>query len=770
MAIQESKSILAKLLATENITVSHQSVKTAYFDLKSRTMVLPVWKEMDGNLYDLLTGHEVGHALYTPAEGWHNEVSTTSKKFKDFLNVVEDARIEKLIKRKFPGLSKSFANAYASLYDRDFFGVKKLGDLNKLNLIDRINLRFKMGAHVVVTFNDAERDIVRDVENAETWDQVVEIAKRVYEYVKENEPEKVQNSQDLSDAFSEQMSQDSGDMDSEENDLDDLDDSDDGEETDEDSENVESGLDGESDGDDSDDSDADSSDDEESDEETEADGSYAGGAGDSEDENDDEPQSVTDRIFRQREQELVNASGKVFMYNLPDADLDRIILPNTEVVNDLEQYFKKQIAEPHKPYGRAKVSYETVVQKSVRRFNTENKKVIMHILKEFEMRKVASQYARAQTARTGELNMNVLHKYKFSNDLFRKITVVPKGKNHGYILFVDMSGSMSDLLRNTIDQLLILASFCKLAKVPFEAYGFSDDYYNNNKLREMKSVKSFASDRKNEMYVSEDWFHLKHLIGTSLPPLQYRKAFNMLCVVAAEYPARRTSYFSAPKDGDFDNWMDSGFGLHGTPFSETLLASREIITKFQKLHQLEVCNVVYLTDGMGNQNRVRFPQNSAIELNHGFINKSISDAVVYVVDKKTQKKIKFETRYPDQEMQTRLTQLVADVTGCKHIGFYIMHRKELSRAVRDYLPNGSFQEIETAKKSIRENNFFSCANLGYEKYFYVGLPSDNVKDEALQITQEMNKSKMAKVFSNTLTSKRTNRLLLTKLAEELAVA
>ncbi len=33
--LQASKSILAKLLASENITVSHQNVKTAYFDLKT---------------------------------------------------------------------------------------------------------------------------------------------------------------------------------------------------------------------------------------------------------------------------------------------------------------------------------------------------------------------------------------------------------------------------------------------------------------------------------------------------------------------------------------------------------------------------------------------------------------------------------------------------------------------------------------------------------------------------------------------------------------
>ena len=370
--LQASKSILAKLLASENITVSHQSVKTAYFDLKNRTMVLPVWKDMDGDLYDLLTGHEVGHALNTPQQGWHDEVknSEDNKKFKDFLNVIEDARIEKLVKRKFPGLSKSFARAYASLYERDFFGIKKLEDLSTLNLIDRINLRFKMGSHVIVEFNDIEREIVREVEAAETWDQVVDIARRVYDYTKQNEQNKVQNQQDLQEQMRnerQENQEDSGEYDDADDDSDYEDDIDG---------NDDSDLDEESDGTDAEDS----QDQIESDEEDSDDNQYSSG-GDTPEEDDDEPQSVTDRSFRQREQELVNETGKIFMYELPDAVLENIILPNTEVVNDLEKYFREQVADPNRTYGRYGISYDTVVQKCVRKFNTNNKKVIMHILK-----------------------------------------------------------------------------------------------------------------------------------------------------------------------------------------------------------------------------------------------------------------------------------------------------------------------------------------------------------------------------------------------------
>ena len=754
--LQNSKSLLAKLLASENITVSHQNVKTAYFDLKNRTMVLPVWKDMDGDLYDLLTGHEVGHALNTPAQGWHNEVAETDKKFKDFLNVIEDARIEKLIKRKFPGLSRSFARAYTSLYERDFFGIKKLKDLSKLTLIDRINLRFKMGAHVVVEFNDFERDIVREVEAAETWDQVVDIARRVYDYTKQNEQDKVQNQQDLQEQMQEERQQDQQDS----AEFDDADDDSDYE--DDINGNDDSDLDEESDGSDAEDS----QDQTESDEEETDNDQYSSGDGGEEEEQEDdgEPQSVTDRNFRQREQELVNETGKIFMYELPDAVLENIILPNTEVVNDLERFFREQVADPNRNYGRHGIAYDTVVQKCVRKFNTNNKKVIMHILKEFEMRKKASEYARTQTARTGELNMNVLHKYKFSNDLFRKITVVPKGKNHGFIMFVDMSGSMHDILRNTIEQMLVLASFCKLAKVPFEVYGFSDDAYANKKLREMMAQKRFVSNPTVDMTMTSNWFHLKHLIGSSLSPVQYRRAFNAMCVVANEYGRCYDSYGSNDTDhGNWQyNWDTSGFGLNGTPFIETLLASRGIITAFQNKHQLDVCNVVYLTDGDGGNNLLYPP----MDTNSGFYDDR-RRSVVYLIDKKTKKKVKLANNY---YMQAAITELVADVTGCKHLGFFVGNKKAIQRDMKYLIADKSHEQQDTAKKCFREHNYLIVERLGYDKYFYVALPNTNIVDDKLEITSDMNKNKMAREFSKNVGSKKSNRLLLTKLAEELAVA
>ena len=98
-------------------------------------LCLPIWKTASETVYDLLVGHEVGHALYTP-----NEDFTGAKK--SFMNVLEDARIERMMKVTYPGLRKSFFEGYKELWDQDFFGVKDQ-DPQTLSLIDRINLYFK---------------------------------------------------------------------------------------------------------------------------------------------------------------------------------------------------------------------------------------------------------------------------------------------------------------------------------------------------------------------------------------------------------------------------------------------------------------------------------------------------------------------------------------------------------------------------------------------------------------------------------------------------
>jgi len=702
---------------------------------------------MDGDLYDLLMGHEVGHALNTPEAGWHSAIHDENGKplgkFKDFLNVIEDARIERQVKRKFPGLAKSFATAYKSLYDRDFFGIKNI-DANKLNLIDRINIRYKMGAHIPVAFNDDERVFLVDIDNAETWDQVVDVARRVYAYCKQQKEEQksqINNMQDLQEELQQQFEENQSEF------QDFTDESDDSAD-DSDDDSADSDEDGTPEEDSADDSDY-----EEDSEPNDGVQSASSEQEDLDESTDDDPESVTDRNFRRREDELVNQTGEVFMIELPEAVLENIILQNKFVMDDLESFIRKQVAI--NDYGKHFISFETVAAKCVRKFNTNNKKFIMHILKEFEMRKKAADYARVQTAKTGELNMRMLHNYKFTNDLFKKISVVPKGKSHGMVMYVDMSGSMDYILRNTIEQCLVLASFCRLAKIPFDVYGFSDDHYNSSDSNIFAS-KKFINSTENEGssgHMRNSSFHLKHLLGSTLSPTDYRRSFTNLCIVANEYHRGRGLDHNDKDHGRFDAyWDESGFGLNGTPFQQTLLASRDMINNFRAKHKLDIVNVIYLTDGEGGEG-IQMPWRR--------------NGVYYLVDKKTKKKIRSEGN-----IQAALTQLVRDVTGCKHLGFFLASKNDVSRVCKDleYVQKIDLLQSKNFKKQFREEKCVAIPNLGYDKYFYIQSAASSIQEDEMSIDGSMSKNKMANEFSRSVNSKKTSRALVTQFAEEISAS
>ena len=36
-------------------------------------LILPLWEKASNDVYDMLVGHEVGHALFTPDEDWWEE-------------------------------------------------------------------------------------------------------------------------------------------------------------------------------------------------------------------------------------------------------------------------------------------------------------------------------------------------------------------------------------------------------------------------------------------------------------------------------------------------------------------------------------------------------------------------------------------------------------------------------------------------------------------------------------------------------------------------
>ena len=178
----EVKGQLAKLLATEDLVVEHRHVETAMFNVHTRVLTLPMWKKASECVFDMLVAHEVGHALFTPDE-WDWDTP------KQFVNVVEDARIEKLMKRKYAGLSKTFYRGYDELADEDFFALEN-EDISSMNLADRANLYFKIGNYVNIPFHNPEESrLIKAIADCETFADVLIVAEELYNYCKQKQDE-----------------------------------------------------------------------------------------------------------------------------------------------------------------------------------------------------------------------------------------------------------------------------------------------------------------------------------------------------------------------------------------------------------------------------------------------------------------------------------------------------------------------------------------------------------------------------------------------------
>ena len=435
MAVQqEIKSQLAKLLATEDLVVEHRQVSTAQFDVHSRVLTLPMWEKASGNVYDMLVGHEVGHALYTPDEwDWRDRIP------QQFMNVVEDVRIEKLMKRKYLGIAKTFFRGYNELHEKDFFEIAD-EDYNSFNLADRVNLYYKIGSFIDVSFTDAEKEIVDLIGNCETFDDALKAAEILYQYCKK------QKEQDEKISLENQSNQgDDVELNSEGM-------TDEGKEGEEESE-IDSPQ----------------------TPQMEESGSDHGEV----QEQPEEPEVRTADALDERLQSLVNDQGQENVYvEVPKVNLNTIIASNKEVHEVIDEYFIQSevdhsarldgyVERGYTPHDIPVNPFEQP-DASFTQFKRDAQKEVNYLVKEFECRKAASSYARASTSRTGVLDTTKLHTYRYNEDLFKKITTLPDGKNHGLVFVLDWSGSTQYVLQDTHKQLYNLIWFCRKVSIPFD--------------------------------------------------------------------------------------------------------------------------------------------------------------------------------------------------------------------------------------------------------------------------------------------------------------
>ena len=789
----EQKSLLAKLMAAENITVEHKKIPTAAFDVKNRVLYLPILKWKPGSdTYDLFCAHEVGHALWTPFEGWHSSASKKGKGFKSFLNVVEDARIEKKIKRKFAGARSHMIGGYKELMNEDFFGLRKMGmDVNDLGLIDRINLYTKAGTDYGIEFSEEEKDWVEKVMRTETFEDVLEVTEALYEYCKENESE-TDNSydefgdMDESDEFGEsEDSEDSEGSDGSEMDEMMSDMFGDGSEEDDSEKDGASGSEGEDgeegeDGSGSKSENGESSEDEKSDSSESGDSSddskkksessktstgFEGGSGNpfSDDRDMSGPTSLTDDNFREREEEMADMRDSVTVphyLTFPKLNSDAFIIDYKKVHEELTSYYASQ--ERGTEYGN----------KLLKKFKSANDKMISYMVKEFEMKKAADIHRRAYNSKKGTLDMNKIHAYKYSENLFQQITSFPEGKNHGMVMFIDWSGSMSNCMKDTIEQLVNLTMFCQKVQIPFEVFAFSDSYrdWKDDENRDVWERRNdipydtsytgikIANYKTNDMIVSRNT-KLVNLFSSRMRTRELTDAYRNVLMLADAFQNRYSYYYSS----DYSYFgMPGNFSLGGTPLDDTIIMAKSVIDEFKIKSRAQIVNAVFLTDGQSNRSCEYLDSENVVR--H-------FDRRSFHIDDKESRTRTYPTDGKGGVKKTTdiLLEGLKNSLGINLLGFFLLSGS--GRRVSGnlgYIMSHYPMESELAK--FRKDKFLIDTGTSYDELYILnvkGLEIDEV-DHFDSVQAGSSKAEIRKALKKNTKNKLKNRVLLNAFIEKVA--
>ena len=388
------------------------------------------------------------------------------------------------------------------------------------------------------------------------------------------------------------------------------------------------------------------------------------------------------------------------------------------------------------------------------------------MVKEFEMKKAADQYARAATSKTGSLDMNKLHTYKYNEDLFKKVTTLPGATNHGMVMILDWSGSMGNNLIGTLSQMYNLIWFCRRTKIPFEVFAFSDVYGDPN-VRRYASRSGFANEFKaGDIALSS--FHLLNFFSSNMTLAEEMDMMHILWMYAARY-------------GGYRDWRELGFpynnpnnlNLGGTPLNEAIIAAMDLVPKFKNDTGVQKVNTIFLTDGASGRlagvydysfdSRTNEHHETVKSMKSGYwtTRKEDGDIITDPVTNKT---------YEITDMTSDLLRMLKGrVPGMNVVGFFIAGSGKSGRVDKNtlyYLFDGlvSRSEIMEKVKFINKNKYLAISQLGYDEYYV--LPGGNaLKTESETLDDELigaGKAKLKSAFGKMSKGKLSSRQLLNK--------
>ena len=705
----EIKSQLAKLLATEDLVVEHKKCETAQFNVHTRVLTLPMWERASGQVYDMLVGHEVGHALYTPDNDWYKDRKIPPQ----FVNVVEDVRIEKLMKRRYAGIAKTFYRGYSELAEEDFFQIAD-ENLETMNLADKANLYFKIGSFVDIDFNSQESVLIKKISDTETFDDVLDVAEELYNFCKQQQEMKTKTD-DLQVQSGQEGGEDQSEVDNDQ----------------------QPGIEQPT-------NDPPQQESDDFDSEEPEDGESYGGT-----DNEEEPEVSTMNSLEDAIKDLASMDGYENVYvELPKLDLRKIVVSNDEVHAKFSEW--KEWGEVMEYTHEQMFGY---VDSEFLEFKKQSQKEVNYLVKEFECKKAADSYARATTSRTGVLDCSKLHTYKYNEDLFRKVTTLAEGKNHGLVFVLDWSGSMGTVMKDTLKQLFNLLWFCKKVNIPFEVYAFTNEYpkvtYDKTGRAELKD---FAYSKRDGLMQVGEWFSMMNIFTSKVKVKELESQMKNFFRLAHSF--HRYAVYHPP----------SGMGLSGTPLNEAIISLHQILPQFKQENKLQKVQCVILTDGEAAP--LKYHREIQRHWEHEpFIGTGSIGMNAFLRDRKTGNTYSFDCEW-HEFTDILLRNIRHNFTDVNFIGIRVLEPRDANSFIRRYCGWASHKTEKTIK-SWKKERAFTLYDSGYHAYF--GISANALSsDSDFEVDEGATKSKIKSAFAKSLKGKKMNKKVLGQFVELIA--
>ena len=705
----EVKGNLARLLATEDLLIEHKNVSTASFNVHTRVLTLPRWERASNNVLNLLISHEVAHALFTPDEDWRKKTKVPQ----GFINVTEDVRIEVLMKKKYGGLPKTFYRGYQELYDQDFFGIAD-EDVSAMNIADRVNLHFKIGNFVKVPFTDAEMVVVKQCAAAVTFDDAITAAEALYALHEQQKEEQQQNEEKVSssnEGTEDPQGNEGGESDEPEPET-----------TEGEGESLEGDAPQEGEEGDGEEVERQET------EETHDGGDTSGNLSDD--------VSTMDNFNENLEDLVSNSTFEPLYLTYPSTDMDDIVAPNKEIHEYIQLSFARQTEIMSEQSGDVERILESMFgqhRKAFATFKASIQSEVNYMVKEFECKKSATAYSRATTSRTGVLDCTKLHTYKYNEDLFKKVTSLPEGKNHGLVFVLDWSGSMCYVLEDTIKQLLSIIMFCDKVNIPFDVYAFTNEW-NRGEISYTAN-----SDVPHEFHIGKE-FSMMNLLTSRVNRRELTKQMETIYMLARSY-----SHHSI-------DIVPSRVGLSGTPLNEALMSLRTILPEFKERNGVEKAHVMVLTDGEAGW--ARYTQEiTGYDGDTRISVARLGHHNAYLRNRKTGNVSQLDRSNIGGLTTCILNDLREEFPNSTFTGFRILEKRGgwfIRQAVQ-------YDEVQLSK--WRKDKSIALNNAGYNKYFIVA--SDTMQESAdFSVGEGATKAKIKSAFTKSLKSKKSNKKIL----------